>query len=151
MYAYDVDGDGDQDVITSLAAHDFGLAWYEQTGKGEEVQFVRHDIMGAKPIQNKYGLAISELHSVNLADMDGDGLKDIITGKTYYSHHKQSPGWDAGAVVVWFKLVRTKEGVDWIPQRAADDTGIGRQLGIFDINSDKLPDIVVGGMKAVPW
>ena len=30
MYAYDVDGDGDNDVITSLAAHDFGLAWYEQ-------------------------------------------------------------------------------------------------------------------------
>lgn len=24
MYAYDVDGDGDQDVITSLAAHDYG-------------------------------------------------------------------------------------------------------------------------------
>ncbi len=147
MFAYDVDGDGDQDVITSLAAHDFGLAWYEQTGKGESVEFVRRDIMGAKPIQNKYGLAISELHSLNLVDMDGDGLKDIVTGKTYYSHHKQSPGWDAGAVVVWFKLVRNKEGVDWIPQRAADDTGIGRQLGIFDINQDKLPDIVVGGMK----
>lgn len=147
MYAYDVDGDGDQDVITSLAAHDFGLAWFEQKGKAEAAEFVRHDIMGAKPIHNKYGLNISELHSVNLYDMDGDGLKDIITGKTYYSHHKQSPGWDAGAVVVWFKLVRTKDGVDWIPQRAAEDTGIGRQLGIFDINKDKLPDIVVGGMK----
>ncbi len=147
MYAYDVDGDGDQDVITSLAAHDFGLAWYEQSVKGDERTFERHDIMGSKPIENKYGLAISELHSVNLADMDGDGLKDIITGKTYYSHHKQSPGWNAGAVVVWFKLVRGKDGVDWIPQRAADDTGIGRQLGIFDINKDNLPDIVVGGMK----
>jgi hypothetical protein len=30
MYVYDVDGDGDNDVITGLAAHDFGLAWYEQ-------------------------------------------------------------------------------------------------------------------------
>ena len=147
IYAYDVDGDGDQDIITSLAAHDFGLAWYEQTGKGDSRQFVRHDIMGSKPIENKYGLAISELHSVNLFDMDGDGLKDIVTGKTYYSHHKQSPGWDAGAVVVWFKLVRSQDGVDWVPQRAADDTGVGRQLGIFDINQDKLPDIVVGGMK----
>ena len=35
MYAYDVDGDGDNDVITSLAAHDFGLAWYEQVREGE--------------------------------------------------------------------------------------------------------------------
>lgn len=122
-------------------------AWYEQIRKGEEVQFTRHDIMGANPADNRYGLVVSELHSVNLVDMDGDGLKDIITGKTYYSHHKQSPGWDAGAVVVWFKLVRTKDGVDWIPNRAADDTGIGRQLGVFDLNQDALPDILVGGMK----
>ena len=37
MYAYDVDGDGDNDVITSLAAHDFGLAWYEQVKSGGEI------------------------------------------------------------------------------------------------------------------
>lgn len=147
MYAYDVDGDGDQDVITSLAAHDFGLAWYEQTRQGDEIRFERHDIMGSKRTDNKYGFVISELHSVNLADMDGDGLKDILTGKTYYSHHKQSPMWDAGAVVVWFKLVRTAEGIDWVPQPVAADTGIGRQLGVFDLNGDQLPDILVGGMK----
>ena len=29
MYAYDVDGDGDNDVITSLQAHGYGLAWFE--------------------------------------------------------------------------------------------------------------------------
>ena len=29
MYAYDVDGDGDSDVITSLAAHEYGLSWWE--------------------------------------------------------------------------------------------------------------------------
>jgi hypothetical protein len=55
--------------------------------------------------------------------------------------------WDAGAVVYWFKLARTKDGIDWIPFRAADDTGIGRQLTVTDINGDKLPDMIVGGMK----
>ncbi len=147
MFAYDVDGDGDQDVITTHAAHDFGLAWYEQTIQGDERDFVCHDIMGAKPIENKYGVVFSELHSLQLYDMDGDGLKDIVTGKTYYSHHKKSPMWDTGAVVYWFKLKRTSDGVDWIPYRAADDTGIGRQVGLFDLNQDQLPDIVVGGMK----
>ena len=34
MYAYDVNGDGLNDVITSLAAHGFGLAWYEQRKNG---------------------------------------------------------------------------------------------------------------------
>jgi hypothetical protein len=103
--------------------------------------------MGRAPSDNRYGLVFSELHSVNLADIDGDGLKDIVTGKTYYSHHKQAPQWDAGAVVYWFKLARTKDGIDWIPFRAADDTGIGRQLTVADVNGDDLPDMIVGGMK----
>jgi len=147
MYAYDVDGDGDNDVITSLAAHDFGLAWFEQDKSGKEPVFRQHLIMGAKPEQNRYGLVFSELHSVALADIDGDGLKDIVTGKTYYSHHKGSPMWDAGAVVYWFRLARTDKGVDWVPYKADGEAGIGRQISIADINGDKLPDIVVGGMK----
>lgn len=147
MYAYDVDGDGDNDVITSLAAHEFGLAWYEQDRSGPEPVFRQHLIMGSKPSENRYGVLFSELHSVALVDMDGDGLKDIVTGKTYYSHHKQSPLWDAGAVVYWFRLTRSEKGVDWIPYQADGEAGIGRQISVADVNGDKLPDLVVGGMK----
>lgn len=147
MLVYDVDGDGDNDVVTSLAAHDFGLAWYEQDRSGRTPVFRQHLIMDKTPEQNHYGLVFSELHSVALADMDGDGLKDIVTGKTYWSHHKSSPMWDAGAVVYWFKLVRTKEGVDWVPYLADGEAGIGRQVSVVDLNGDKLPDIVLGGMK----
>jgi putative membrane-bound dehydrogenase-like protein len=147
MYAYDVDGDGDQDVITSLAAHEFGLAWHEQVENNGQRQFVQHLIMGNKPSDNEYGLVFTELHSVNLADIDGDGLKDIVTGKTYWSHHTQSPMWDAGAVVYWFKLQRDADGVHWIPMLAEEDSGIGRQLAIQDINGDGLLDMLVGGMK----
>ena len=146
MYAYDVDGDGDNDIIASEAAHDFGLAWYEQTGKGDDVAFKQHVIMGQHPSDNKYGVVFSELHSVNLVDMDGDGLKDIVTGKTYYSHHKQSPMWDAGAVVYWFKLARGKDGVDWLPMKADGEAGIGRQMVVDDINGDGLLDLASGGM-----
>lgn len=147
MYVYDVDGDGDNDIITSHRAHDFGLAWYEQIpNDGNEPRFKHHLIMGEHPSENKYGVVFSELHSVALADMDGDGLKDIVTGKTYWSHHRQSPQWDAGAVVYWFKLNRSSDGVDWVPYKADGEAGIGRQISIVDINDDKLPDIVVGGM-----
>jgi hypothetical protein len=147
MYAYDVDGDGDNDIITSHAAHDFGLGWYEQVRDGKRITFKHHLIMGSHPSQNRYGVLFSELHSVHLADIDGDGLKDIVTGKTYYSHHKASPMWDAGAVVYWFRLVRGKDGVDWVPYRADGESGIGRQIVVADVNADGLPDIVVGGMK----
>ncbi|QDV22938.1 FG-GAP repeat domain-containing protein [Aureliella helgolandensis] len=147
MYAYDVDGDGDNDVITSHSAHGFGLGWYEQVREGDAIAFKHHLIMGSHPSENKYGVLFSELHSVALADMDGDGLKDIVTGKTYWSHHKQSPMWDAGAVVYWFKLIRGKEGVDWIPQQLDGEAGIGRQVSVVDVNADGLPDLVLGGMR----
>jgi hypothetical protein len=146
MHAYDVDGDGLNDVITSQAAHDYGLAWYRQDRSGPATIFREQPIMGKNPKQSRYGTLFTELHSVALADMDGDGLKDIVTGRTYYSHHKQSPLWDAGAVVYWFRLVRTKAGVDWVPYEIDSVSGIGRQVTIADINGDRLPDIVVGGM-----
>jgi hypothetical protein len=102
MYAYDVDGDGHNDIITSLAAHDYGLAWFQQDRSGPVTVWRQHLIMGKQPNQSRYGILFTEPHSVALADMDGDGLKDIVTGRTFYSHHKQSPLWDAGAVVYWF-------------------------------------------------
>lgn len=151
MYAYDCDGDGDNDVITSITAHDFGLAWFEQIQQDGKPSFRKHLIMGDKPSENRYGLLFSELHSVNLSDIDGDGLKDIVTGKTYWSHHTKSPMWDAGAVVVWFRLVRGKEGVDWVPYTADKESGIGRQLVVTDINRDGLPEILAGGMKGAHW
>ncbi len=66
--------------------------------------------------------------------------RQYFTGKTYYSHHKASPMWDAGAVVYWFKLVRGPDGVDWVPFKAADEAGIGRQIGLYDLNQDGLLD-----------
>lgn len=148
MYAYDVDGDGLNDIITSLQAHEFGLAWFKQIREGDKITFKKNLIMGSKPEENDYGLKISELHSVALADIDGDGLKDIVTGKTYWSHHTQSTDWDAGAVVYWFQLQRGPNGeVRWIPHKADGEAGIGRQIVVADVNGDKLPDIAVGGMK----
>lgn len=147
MFADDVDGDGDADVITSLQAHAFGLAWYEQIQVDGKSTFRKHLIMGEKPEDNPYGVLFTELHSVALADLDGDGLKDIVTGKTYWSHHTGSPMWDAGAVVYWFRRVITSQGVEWVPMLAEPDSGIGRQLVVKDVDGDGLDDILVGGMK----
>jgi len=148
MFAYDVNSDGLNDVITSLDAHGYGLAWWEQRlDPNGQREFVKHLIMGSKPSESPYGVHFSELHSVRLADINGDGLQDIVTGKTYWSHHRQSSNWDAGPVVYWFELNRNADhSAQWIPHLADDASGIGRQIVVADIDGNESPDIVVGGM-----
>jgi hypothetical protein len=151
MYAYDVDGDGDNDVITSLEAHGWGLAWYEQQKDergGIAFKAEPHLIIGSRHEDNPYGVRFSQLHAVELADVDGDGFKDIITGKCRYAH---GPGGDpepkAAPVLYWFRLVRGAGGVEWIPYRIDDNSGIGRLISLGDANRDGLVDIVIGNKR----
>lgn len=62
MFAYDVNGDGRNDVISSLAAHGYGLAWYEQLAEKEAdggPKFKQHVIMNKEARENKYGVSFS--------------------------------------------------------------------------------------------
>ena len=149
MYAYDVNGDGLNDIITALAAHGFGLAWYEQFREGDEIKFREHIFMNKTPRDNKYGVKFSELHAIDLVDVDGDGLKDIVTGKRFWSHGRTGdPDRNDKAVLYWFKLVRgSDKSVDFIPYLIDDNSGVGTQVVASDINGDGLPDIVVGNKK----
>src|ERR1041384_8001742 len=81
--------------------------------------------------------------------MDGDGLKDIVTGKRFWAHGAHGDADPtAPAVLYWFKLVRgADKTVDFVPYLIDDNSGIGTQVVAGDINGDKLPDIVVGNKK----
>jgi len=150
MYAYDVDGDGDNDVITGLRAHDYGLAWFEHVEQDGRTDFVRHLIMNERPEENRYGIVFAELHAIDLVDMDGDGVKDIVTGKRWWSHGAEGdPDVNPRAWLYWFKTVRNADGggVDFIPYLIDDDTGVGVQVVAGDINGDALPDVVVSNKK----
>lgn len=149
MHVYDVDGDKDNDVITSLQAHGFGLVWFENVkNEAGEITFKQHLIVGSKPEENKYGVKFSQLHAVDLVDMDGDGLKDIITGKRYWAHGPKGDAEpDAPAVLYWFKLVRTSTGVDYIPYEIDNDSGVGTQVIAADVTNDGKIDVIVGNKK----
>ncbi len=145
MYVYDVDDDGDNDVITSLAAHAYGLAWYEQIEKDGKIDFVQHRIMGQKPEDNDYGLVFSQLHAVEMVDMDGDGVLDIVTGKRHWAHGGHDPDGNLPAVSYWFKTVCGADGsVSFIPYQIDENSGVGTMVAVGDINGDKLPDVIVG-------
>ena len=148
MYVYDVDGDGDQDVITSIAAHGYGLAWYEQVDRRGRIHFEAHMILGNRPIDNRYGVLFSRLHAIALVDMDGDGIKDIITGTRPGTsiRRKNRPKHEA-PMLYWFKTHRTEYGVDFLPYRIDDDSGVGTQLVVGDLTGNTLPDVVMGNKR----
>lgn len=146
MYAYDFDGDGDNDVVTSKAAHAYGLAWFENTS-GDGTEFREHLIMGERPEENDYGVVVSQLHALALADVDNDGVADIITGKRFWAHQEHDPGSRDPAVSYWFQTVREGGKVRFVPHLIDRNSGVGTQVVATDLNGDKWLDVVVGNKK----
>jgi FG-GAP-like repeat/FG-GAP repeat len=139
MFAFDVDEDGDQDIISS-SAHQYGIWWHEQiTGTGRNSTWVTHEI----------SKLFSQSHCLAMEDINGDGYPDLITGKRYLAHHDgHDPGSYEPAVLYWFEYVPGKHPV-WVPHLIDDASGIGNSFTVTDINGDRLPDIIVSNKKGV--
>lgn len=144
MFVDDVDADGDADVITSLHAHEWGLAWFEQYREGEAIRFREHLIMGDRATEKKYGVAFSQPHALDLADIDGDGLKDIVCGKRMWAHGPEGDVEPAAdPVLYWFQLQHDESGkVSYIPHLIDSRSGVGVQVRAVDVNGDKRLDIL---------
>lgn len=140
MQVYDVNGDGVNDVISS-AAHRVGIWWHEQKRSADGAStFTEHLIDDS----------FSQSHAVELADINGDGLKDIVTGKRFWAHGpKGDINPDAPAVVNWFELKREGGQVRWIRHEIDNDSGVGTQFTVIDLNKDRLPDVVTSNKKGV--
>jgi len=148
MLVHDVNGDGRNDVISSLDSHGYGLAWFEQL---EDGSFRRHMLVNTEPEDNPHGVKFTQIHALELADVNGDGLMDFITGKRFWAHGPDKDAEPAApAVIYWFELTRGPDGTaGFIPHLVDDDSGVGTQVTAGDLNGDGLIDIISANKKGV--
>ena len=140
IYVDDLDGDGDNDILMS-AAHHIGVWWFENVGSSADPKFKQH------VIDDKF----SQTHALHYQDVNGDGVKDLITGKRFYAHGSGGDPDAKGEVVMfWYEIKKTAGQPPQFTKHkieAGTDTGIGTQFFVGDFDGDKLLDIVLSNKK----
>jgi hypothetical protein len=134
---YDVNADGRNDIVTS-SAHGSGIFWYEQRPGGAWKQHV-------------IDASWTQAHAITLADLDGDGDEDLVTGKRFMAHNGHDPDPYGPLGVYWYELVRGP-APRWIKHALSFDKGIGAGLNIpvVDLDADGDLDVVVTGKYGGP-
>lgn len=148
MLVFDVDGDGLNDVVTAWHCHLYGLVWYKQVRNDKsEVGFEKNVLIPTEPGENFFP-KVSQLHAFVAADINDDGVMDFVTGKRFWAH---GPNGDVApndpAILMWWEIRRKDGKVEMIPHVIDEDSGVGTQFAVEDLNGDGRLDVIIGNKK----
>ncbi len=137
MLVYDVDGDGMNDVIGSVA-HGYGIHFWRSLGPDAngKLQFDEQLIDDS----------FSQPHCLHLADLDGDGTKELITGKRMRAHNGNDPGATEPPIMRYYVWDAKKKAFDAYTINRGQ-VGGGLQIRTADLDGDGHTDIVVAGKE----
>ncbi|MCM4164553.1 MULTISPECIES: VCBS repeat-containing protein [unclassified Arenibacter] len=134
MQVLDVNNDGKNDVVTA-SAHALGIWWHEQVGPKN---FNTHIISNTT----------SQTHATIMADLNGDGKKELIAGKRYLAHNGNDAGDSDAPILLYIEF--TTEKSPYSQEHIIDhDSGAGLNIVVEDMNKDHRPDIVIANKNGV--
>ena len=135
MLVYDVDGDGTNDLVSS-DAHGYGIYFHRGLGPDAngKLQFD----------QQLIDKSFSQAHGFALADLDGDGTKELITGKRVRAHNGGDPGSSEPPIMRYYVWNAKTKAFDGYTINEGH-VGAGLQIRTADIDADGDIDIVVAG------
>ena len=137
MLVYDVDGDGINDLVDS-EAHGYGIYW--RRGLGPDAQGkLQFDVQ----LIDK---SFSQAHCLTLADLDGDGTKELITGKRVRAHNGGDPGSSDPPIMRYYVWNPTQKAFDGYTINEGQ-VGGGLQIRTADLDGDGDIDIVAAGKE----
>ena len=96
--------------------------------------------------------AWSQGHASTLADLNGDGVPDLVTGKRYMAHNGNDPGEREPLGVYWYEhRKQATGGVEWIRHLIdyGGRIGGGMQIPVVDIDGDGDLDVICAGKSGL--
>ncbi|MBZ5858317.1 FG-GAP repeat domain-containing protein [Flavihumibacter profundi] len=128
----DLNKDGHNDLIVGNG-HGYGLYWYEQ---GQGGKWIKHDIDPNN----------AQFHTMAWADITGDNIPELLTGKRFRAHNDHDPGAydDYGLYYYqWNGEAFSKQVINYGALGFAK--GTGNFFTVTDLNADGRPDWIVAG------
>ena len=137
MQIFDVNGDGKNDVVSS-SAHALGVWWHEQVLINGNIDFKTHLISNTT----------AQTHATIMADLDGDGKEEMITGKRFLAHNGNDAGDGDIPILMYFNFDSSTN--PYFGEHIIDyDSGAGLNIAVRDMNRDNKPDLIIANKNGV--